>query len=68
MHQRTHGSKRLRHPVVGDLTVDYETFTMPGDPDQTMFVYTTEAGTSARQAMNLLISWSLSGEATRTAN
>lgn len=68
VHQRTHGSKRLRHPVVGDLTVDYETFTMPGDPDQTMFVYTTEAGTSAREAMNLLISWSLSGETTRTAN
>ncbi|GGQ72958.1 hypothetical protein GCM10010267_39890 [Streptomyces griseorubens] len=24
VHQRTHGSKRLRHPVVGDLTVEYD--------------------------------------------
>ncbi|CAA9439685.1 MAG: Putative DNA-binding protein [uncultured Quadrisphaera sp.] len=57
--QRTHGSKRLRHPVVGDLTVDYETLTFPDDPHQTLFVYTTEAGTSSREAMDLLGSWSL---------
>ncbi|AWT52637.1 helix-turn-helix transcriptional regulator [Mycolicibacterium smegmatis] len=60
VYQRTHGSKHLRHPVVGELTVDYETFTMPGDPDQTMFTYTTEAGTASREAMNLLISWTMS--------
>ncbi len=60
VYQRTHGSKRLRHPVVGEFTVDYETFIMPGDPDQTMFVFTTEAGTASREAMDLLCSWSLS--------
>ncbi len=32
VHQRTHGSKRLRHPLVGDLTVAYETLTLPGTP------------------------------------
>jgi transcriptional regulator with XRE-family HTH domain len=58
VYQRTHGSKHLRHPVVGELTVDYETFTMPGDSDQTLFVYTTEADSASRDAMNLLISWS----------
>ncbi|NEE00802.1 helix-turn-helix domain-containing protein [Phytoactinopolyspora halotolerans] len=57
VYQRTFGSKRLRHPVVGDLTVQYETLTMPGDRDQALFVYTTEAGTSSREAMNLLASW-----------
>jgi transcriptional regulator with XRE-family HTH domain len=60
VYQRTYGSKRLRHPVVGELTVDYETFMMPGDADQTLFIFTTEAGTASRDAMNLLISWSLS--------
>lgn len=64
VYQRTHGSKRLRHTIVGELTVDYETFTMPGDSDQTLFTFTTEAGTASREAMNLLISWSLSS--TRT--
>jgi transcriptional regulator with XRE-family HTH domain len=69
VYQRTFGSKRLRHPVVGDLTVDYETLTMPGDPGQTLFVYTTEAGTASREAMNLLASWALSSrpEARRAA-
>jgi hypothetical protein len=33
---------------------------MPDDPDQTLFTYTTEAGTASREAMNLLISWSMS--------
>jgi transcriptional regulator with XRE-family HTH domain len=60
VYQRTHGSKRLRHRVVGELTVDYETFMLPGDQDQTLFIYSTEAGTASREALNLLISWSLS--------
>ncbi|MCO1574204.1 helix-turn-helix transcriptional regulator [Crossiella sp. SN42] len=57
VHQRTHGSKRLRHPLAGDLTVEYETLTLPGDPDTTLFVYTTEDGSPSRRAMNLLASW-----------
>ncbi|WP_440102302.1 helix-turn-helix domain-containing protein [Streptosporangium sp. H16] len=60
VYRRTFGSKHLRHPVAGELTIDYETFTMPGDPDQTLFVYTTEAGTASRQAMDLLAGWVLS--------
>lgn len=60
VYQRTHGTKRFRHPVVGELTVHYETLTMPGDPDQTLFIYTTEPGTRSREALNLLTSWALS--------
>jgi transcriptional regulator with XRE-family HTH domain len=56
--QRTYGTKRLRHTVVGELSVDFETFSMPGDADQALFVYTTEAGTPSRDALNLLLSWS----------
>lgn len=59
VHQRTSGTKRLRHPVVGELTVQFETLTLPGDRDQTLFLYTTEAGTSSREAMDLLASWTL---------
>lgn len=60
--QRTSGSKRLRHPVVGELTVDYETLPLPGDADQTLYVYTTPAGSPSRHAMDILASWSLTGE------
>lgn len=59
VHRRTHGSKRLRHPVVGELTVEFETLTPPGDPDTTLFVYTTEPGSPSRRAMDLLASWTL---------
>ncbi|WP_329139528.1 helix-turn-helix transcriptional regulator [Streptomyces sp. NBC_00670] len=61
VHQRTHGSKRLRHPLVGELTVEYETLTLPGDPDTTLFVYTAEAGSPSRRALDLLASWTLTG-------
>ncbi|SFJ33507.1 Helix-turn-helix domain-containing protein [Amycolatopsis sacchari] len=61
VHQRTHGSKRLRHPLVGELTVEYETLTLPGDPDTTLYVYTTQPGSESRRALNLLASWAMTG-------
>ncbi|WP_410668017.1 helix-turn-helix transcriptional regulator [Amycolatopsis sp. cmx-4-68] len=65
VHQRTHGSKRLRHPLVGDLTVEYETLALPGDPDTTLFIYTTQEGSPSRRAMNLLASWTGTNTAVR---
>lgn len=63
VHQRTHGSKRLHHPLVGELTVEYETLTLPGDPDNTLFFYTAEPGSSSRQALDLLAMWTLTDTA-----
>jgi transcriptional regulator with XRE-family HTH domain len=63
VHQRTHGAKRLHHPLAGDLTVEYETLTLPGDPDTTLFVYTAEAGSPSKRALDLLASWSLTSPA-----
>ncbi|MFE6286563.1 helix-turn-helix domain-containing protein [Streptomyces sp. NPDC057877] len=61
VHQRTHGSKRLRHPVVGELTVEYETLSPPGDPDTTLYLYTAEPGSPSKSALDLLASWVLTG-------
>lgn len=52
--QRTYGSKRMRHPRVGELTVDYETLTFPGDPEIRLFVFTTEEGSASRRAIEAL--------------
>jgi transcriptional regulator with XRE-family HTH domain len=52
--QRTYGSKMMRHPIVGELTVDYETLTFPGDPEIRFFVFTTKAGSASRQAIERL--------------
>lgn len=57
VHQRTFGSKALRHPLVGDLVVQYETLTLPGDTDQALYIYTSEPGSTSRDALNLLASW-----------
>jgi transcriptional regulator with XRE-family HTH domain len=54
---RTTGSKRYRHPIVGDLTVDYQALGHPEDPEQTLFVYTTKPGTPSNTALRLLASW-----------
>ncbi|MDQ0779645.1 transcriptional regulator with XRE-family HTH domain [Streptomyces aurantiacus] len=59
VYQRTHGSKRLLHPLVGELTVEYETVALPGDPDTALFLYTAEAGSASKQALDLLASWTL---------
>lgn len=63
VHQRTFGDKHFRHPVVGELTLQYETLTTPGDPDQALFLFTAEPGSPSRAALDLLISWTLSGSA-----
>ena len=56
------GTKRFHHPVVGDLTLTYETMTLIGDSGLTMFAYTAEAGSRSEEALNLLASWSATFE------
>jgi hypothetical protein len=55
---RTWGHKRSRHPVVGPIEIDYEALHLPGDPDQTLFVYRAPDGdTRSAEALRLLASW-----------
>ena len=51
------GAKRFHHPVVGDLTLSFETMTLAGDSGLTMFAYTAEQGSKSEGALNLLASW-----------
>jgi transcriptional regulator with XRE-family HTH domain len=55
--ERSHGTKRYHHPLVGDLTVDYECVTLQGDADQVLCVYTAEAGSASETALRLLANW-----------
>ena len=52
--EKTHGTKRLRHPIVGPLTLSYETLILPGDRDQALFLYTAEPGSESETALRLL--------------
>ena len=52
------GRKRLHHPLVGDLELDYEAFELPGDPGQRINVYTAPPDSESAEALDLLASWS----------
>jgi transcriptional regulator with XRE-family HTH domain len=51
------GVKRFHHPLVGDLTLEFESLDLPGDPGQTLLVYAAEPNSPSQQALNLLASW-----------
>ena len=51
------GTKRLHHPVVGDLDLAYEALELPGDSGQRILVYTAEPGSPSHGALALLASW-----------
>jgi transcriptional regulator with XRE-family HTH domain len=51
------GTKRLHHPVVGDLELSYETMELSADAGLNLTVYTAEAGSASQQALDLLASW-----------
>ena len=51
------GTKRLRHPVVGELELDYEVMDVAADDGLTISVYSAEPGSRSAQALDLLASW-----------
>jgi hypothetical protein len=51
------GAKTLHHPVVGDLTLDYEAMDLPGDTGQRILVYSAEPASPSQQSLDLLASW-----------
>jgi transcriptional regulator with XRE-family HTH domain len=56
---RTHdtGTKRIHHPLVGDLELSFESMQLVADEGLNMFVYSAEPGSRSEQALNLLASW-----------
>ncbi|PZF83089.1 transcriptional regulator [Jiangella anatolica] len=53
---KTSGSKRFRHPLVGELTLRYESLAVNGAPGQVIVAYHPEPGSPSEQAIALLSS------------
>jgi transcriptional regulator with XRE-family HTH domain len=53
------GTKRFHHPLVGELSLDFEAFELPGDEGQRLNVYTAAPDSPAAEALGLLASWTL---------
>ncbi len=48
------GNKRFRHPLVGDLTLDWDTLTSATAPDQHIVVWTAEPGSASEHRLHAL--------------
>jgi transcriptional regulator with XRE-family HTH domain len=51
------GIKQFRHPVVGDLELNFENLTMTADPGLAMTLFSAPAGSPDDDALRLLASW-----------
>ncbi|NJP90087.1 helix-turn-helix domain-containing protein [Nonomuraea sp. FMUSA5-5] len=52
--QKTHETKRFHHPLVGPLTLHYESLTVNGAPGQQLVVYQADPGSPSEEALSLL--------------
>jgi len=51
------GRKRLHHPTVGDLELEYEVMELTADSGLRLAVFTAEPGSRSAEALELLASW-----------
>lgn len=58
------GYKRLRHPAVGDLDLNFEAMELSSQPGLTLLVYTAPQGSPAADGLALLASWAATAEQT----
>jgi transcriptional regulator with XRE-family HTH domain len=54
---KDHGALRFQHPLVGELTLAYETFPVAGDPYLNLITYHAEPASASAEALRLLASW-----------
>jgi len=51
------GTRRYNHPVVGEITLDWDALTSDAEPDQQLVVYTAERGSRSEEALRELAAW-----------
>jgi transcriptional regulator with XRE-family HTH domain len=56
------GTKRFRHPLVGDLSVGFNATELPADLGLTLTVYTAEPGSESAEKLALLASWAATSD------
>lgn len=64
--QHRAGTKRLHHPVVGDLDVTFEALDLTADPGLQLVAYTAEPGSPSHDALSLLAGWAATRDREQT--
>jgi transcriptional regulator with XRE-family HTH domain len=60
--QHRSGIKHFHHPVVGDISLAYESLELVADPGLVLNGYSAEPGTASEDALNLLASWAATAD------
>lgn len=55
--EKSYGVKRLRHPLVGELTLSFESFRPADDDGLALTTYHAEPGTPSAEGLRLLANW-----------
>jgi len=61
------GRKRLHHPIVGEIELDYEVMEVAADDGLAITVYTADPASRSQEALDLLGSWTAPEHLTTTA-
>ncbi len=61
------GTKRIHHPLAGDLTLAYERLELPADPGLAIVTYSAEPGSPSEAALAELARWASTRERLSTA-
>jgi transcriptional regulator with XRE-family HTH domain len=56
------GTKQMRHPLVGDLTLAFEALELPADSDMSILTYSAEPGSPSEERLRKLAEWSSTRE------
>src|SRR5438105_4675977 len=51
------GTQKFRHPLVGELTLNYEALDLAADVDQILVAYTVEPDSPSKEALRRLANW-----------
>ncbi|MGW4978903.1 MmyB family transcriptional regulator [Streptomyces mirabilis] len=54
--ENVHGTTLFQHPEVGGITLDWDTYPLPGNPGPVLLVFTAEPGTADAERLQLLAS------------
>ncbi|MYS83888.1 helix-turn-helix transcriptional regulator [Embleya scabrispora] len=55
--EQHHGTIRLHHPLVGDLSLSFESLRLPDDSEQSLTMYHAEPGSTTAENLRLPASW-----------
>ncbi|MEU9911704.1 helix-turn-helix transcriptional regulator [Streptomyces sp. NPDC051001] len=55
--EKGYGVKHFRHPLVGELSLSFESFRLSDDSEQMLITYHAEPGSPSAEALRLLASW-----------